>query len=332
MTIDILIKDTPDNEWNKRLLEHKFGTIHQTKEYAEFRRKFWGQQVHYITFLYKEKIIGQMILFEFSRIGRKISATFGNNLFQKINKFTKNFKKMYSWYYGSIIFDEQYNEEIYSEISNFPSKFNAPISGSLHPLEQSRKEFLSKGWKEIEKGTFLIDLTLTEEQLWENVDRRSAKKAVNRAIKKGITVKPIKNPKDVKIHHQLLNEGREIVNLPPIPLDRITAHWKMLSDVGEKGFIAWLGEKPLASTFVTTFNGYLNEQGFARSKYDMENLMNATDLIKWHIIEWGKKSGYRIFDLSGVELDSEDQKHQGIFKFKRKWGGKLQKWYHYKYS
>jgi len=144
--------------------------------------------------------------------------------------------------------------------------------------------------------------------------------------------KPIKTLEDVKIHHQLINEGRKIANLSPIPLERIINHWEMLSNVGEKGFIAWLDEKPLASTFVTTFNGYLNEQGFSRSKYDMENLMNATDLIKWHVIEWSKKSNFKTFDLSGVELDTEDQKHKGIFKFKKKWGGELQKWHQYKYS
>jgi len=332
MTVNFSIKESADEEWNKRLLNNKFGTIHQTKEYAEFRRSLWGQQVHYITFSDKEKIVGQMTLFKFSRIGRKINVKFGNDIFQKLKKITQNFKTMYSWYYGPVIFDEQYTEEIYTEISNFPSKFNAPITGSLHPLEQATKELSGKGWKEIQKGTFLIDLTLSEEQLWENVDRRSAKKAVNRAMKKGINIKPIKNLEDVKIHHRLINEGKEIARLPPIPLERIVAHWNMLSNVGEKGFIAWLNDKPLASTFVTTFNGYLNEQGFSRSKYDMENLMNATDLIKWHLIKWGKESGYRIFDLSGVEVNSEDQKHQGIFKFKEKWGGKLQKWYHYKYS
>ena len=330
--MEIIVKKVPDKNWNERLTNNKFGTIHQTVEYAEFRRELWGQEIHYITFLNNKKIIGQMTLFEFSRVGRKINEKLGNNIFKKLKKITKNFKTMYTWYYGPIIFDEKFSEEIYSEIANFPKRFNSPMSGSLHPLEQARKEFTDKGWKETEKGTFLIDLKQSIEKLWENVDNRAGKKAVNRARKKGIIIKPIKTLEDVKIHHQLINEGRKIANLSPIPLERIINHWEMLSNVGEKGFIAWLDEKPLASTFVTTFNGYLNEQGFSRSKYDMENLMNATDLIKWHVIEWSKKSNFKTFDLSGVELDTEDQKHKGIFKFKKKWGGELQKWYHYKYS
>lgn len=37
MSITISIKDYPDENWNQRLLDNKFDTIYQTKEYAEFR-------------------------------------------------------------------------------------------------------------------------------------------------------------------------------------------------------------------------------------------------------------------------------------------------------
>lgn len=332
MRINISVKEHADDKWNDRLLNNEFGTIHQTKEYGEFRRNIWGQDVNYVTFFDNQKVIGQMTLFKFSRVDRKINQKLGKNISKRLEKFTKKFKPMYSWYFGPVIFDHGFSDEIYSEIANFPSKFNAPFVGSLHPLENARSEFPNSGWNTTKKGTFLIDLTLSEKELWENIENRSGRKAVNRALKKNIEIKPITSLDEVKIHHKLLNEGREIANLQPISLDRITSHWKMLSGVGEKGFIAWLEDLPLASTFVTTFNGYVNEQGFSRSKYDKENLMNATDLIKWHIIKWAKESGYRIFDLSGVELDPNDQKLRGIFKFKEKWGGEFQDWYHYRFN
>ena len=106
----------------------------------------------------------------------------------------------------------------------------------------------------------------------------------------------------------------------------------MLKNVGQKGFIARLDEKPIASTLITSFNGYINEQGFSRSKDDYEQLLNGTDMIKWHVIKWGHDTGRKIFDLSGVEADLSDKKNQGIFKFKKKWGGQFQDWYHYSFN
>ena len=115
MKIDILIKNVPDKEWDNRLLNNKFGTIHQTKEYAEFRKKLWGQEIHYITFVNNEEIIGQMTLFEFSRVGRKINKKFGNTIYKKLKKITRKFKTMYTWYYGPIIFNEKFADR-----KNFP--------------------------------------------------------------------------------------------------------------------------------------------------------------------------------------------------------------------
>lgn len=333
MSINVKISEFPDPEWNNRLKNHSLGSIHQTSQYCEFRKKMWGNSTHYITFEKNDEILGQIAVLGFSKMKKKIESKLGKSFVtKKLGNLVNSIKRMYVWYYGPIIFQNNFREEIFDEIANLSKKFNSPIKGSLHPLDLPSNELKNKGWNEIEKGTFIIDLTLSEEKLWDKIERQSGRKAVNRALKKDIKVKSIKNINDLKVHHFLLNEGREIANLPRIPFDRLKTHWEMLVDVGEVGFVAWLDDKPLASTIVTTFNGYLNEQGFARSKFDFENLTNGTDLIKWHIIKWGHRNGFKKFDLSGVDLDFKDKKHEGIFKFKKKWGGEFQKWYHYSTS
>jgi len=321
MTVTTKISTQADAQWNNRLLKSPFGTVHQTVEYSEFRKKMLDNSVNYITFESNDKIVGQLVLLGFSRIKKKIDSKFGKLSFaKKLGDLVSTIKPMYLWYYGPIIFDNDYRSQVFEEIAQLPRKLKSPITGSLHPLDQPSQELKNKDWKEKKKGTFLVDLTLSEKELWKKIDRQSGRKAVNRALKKGIKVEQIKDLDDLKIHHRLLNEGREIAKLPKIPFERIEAHWNMLSNIGDVGFIAWLEERPLASTLVTTFNGYLNEQGFARSKFDFKNLMNGTDLIKWHIIKWGHEGGFQTFDLSGVEIDSADKKHEGIFKFKKKMG------------
>jgi len=330
MTIKLQLSEKFDKNWNKRLLENPLSTVHQTSDYAEYIKKVSKQPVLYVTFENNGKTSAQMVLFRASRLQRRLEFKLNQiPLMSKLFYFTKNLYPVYMWHYGPVIFDQEHKSEIFSELSKLSKILSAPISGSLHPQFGQAVELSKNGWSEKKMATFLIDLSLPEDELWKKIDRHSGRKAVIRAINKGVVVKPIKNLNDLRIHHQLLNEGMEIANLGSYPFQSLKSSWEMLDKIGQFGFIAYLNDVPLASTLVTTFNGYVNEWGFARSKFDKKNLLNGTDLIKWHIIKWGHQSGFRIFDLTGVDPSSSDKKYEGIFKFKKKWGGTLQDWYLY---
>jgi hypothetical protein len=43
----------PDQRWNERLLESKYGTIYQTKEIAKYFEKTQMYKKSYLNFLYK---------------------------------------------------------------------------------------------------------------------------------------------------------------------------------------------------------------------------------------------------------------------------------------
>ena len=333
MVLKTIQSSEADKNWNQRLKGNKFATIHQTHEYVEYVKLARNQPSYYITFENRGEVVGQLALHRLSRAERKIKSKLSNipKLYM-ISKLFSNLKPIYVWDYGPIIFKNDFRDEIFSEILKFPKKFKAPIKGSLHPLSNPTEQLIKNGWKEKRMGTFLIDLTLPEDQLWHNIDHHSGRKAVNRAMKKGVIINPIRDINDLKIHHSLLNEGKKMAQLPEYPFESLEFSWRMLNKVGQSGFIAWLDDRPLASTLVTTFNGYLNEWGFAESKYDRDNLLSGSDVIKWHLIKWGQKSNFRIFDLSGVELDPSNKKERGIFNFKKKWGGALTECYNYTFT
>ena len=48
----------------------------------------------------------------------------------------------------------------------------------------------------------------------------------------------------------------------------------------------------------------------------------AGDLLKWEVIQWGRRQGYGSYDLAGVNLspDASDKEKQ-IARHKLKWGG-----------
>ncbi|CAE6488184.1 peptidoglycan bridge formation glycyltransferase FemA/FemB family protein [Candidatus Nitrosotenuis uzonensis] len=333
MAIQTKISESPDDEWNIRLLNSRYSTIHQTVDYTEYIKAVNNMPSYYVTFHNNGQVLGQMVLHKISRLRKKLEPKLGDiPLFSKLLNLTKTIKPMYVWHFGPVIFNIDYKNEIFHEISKLRKTLNAPIYGSIHPLLERSIELVENGWKERKTHTFLIDLSLTTEQLWNNIDRHSGRKAVKRAQNKQVIIKPIESLDDLKIHHQLLNEGMEIAGLGTYPFVYIKKSWEMLKNVGQFGFIAWHGNYPLASTLVTTFNGYMNEWGFARSKYDRDNLLNGPDIIKWHLIEWGHNNRFRIFDLTGVNPDSHNKKDQGIYKFKKKWGGQLREWYHYNIS
>ncbi len=330
MELKTIIKQNVGKEWNELVKTHNLATFHQTSNFAEYWQHTRGQPSYFISIMNGNDVIAILVLHKASLLQRRLETKFQNFSFSSsIFSFVKNVKTLYIWEYGPLIFNNNYKSEIFSEINKLKKFFKGPIDGSLHPLEEPSSQLIKYGWTEKKLGTFLIDLTLSEDELWKNIDRRSGRKAVNRAQKNEIKIKTIENLEDLQIHHKLLNEGRKIANLPQIPYRNVEAAWNILKDVGMCGFIAWLDNTPLASTIMTIFNGYINEMGFARSKLDLENLYCATDLIKWHIIQWGHKSGLKTFDLSGVDPYSKDKKLRGIFNFKKKWGGILHDWYHY---
>lgn len=328
--MDTIIKESINENWNTRLQNYNVGTIHQTKEYVEYIKKSRNSSSYYITFEINNKIVGQLSLHKFPGIKRKFESYGINPSFKFLNVFN-NFKPVFTWEYGPIIFDEKHKTEIYYEISKLKKFFQGPIKGILPPLLEPSHELVNNGWQEKKIGTFLIDLTKSEEELWNNIDKQSGRKAIRRSQNKNVVIKPIKNLQDLKIHHSLLNEGKKMANIGKYPFSNLQYFWTMLENVGRFGFIAWQNEIPLASTLVTTYNGYINEWGFADSKFNRENLLNATDLIKWHIIKWGHESGYRIFDLSGVNPNATSGKEKGIFNFKKKWGGQLYDLYQYSF-
>lgn len=330
MEFKTIIKKNVGPEWNEQLKKHPFATFHQTSNYAEYWMKTRGQPSYFIYIMKNNEIAAQMLINKNSLLQRRLENTFTQISFSSpLFSIIKNTKPVFIWEYGPLIFHDDFRTEIFQQVNKLKSVFKGPLNGSLHPLEPPTKVLVEKNWKENKSATFLIDLTLPLEQLWNNIHHRSGRKAVNRAKNKGLKIKPIENIEDLQIHHQLLNEGRKIANLPKIPYRNVKTAWNTLESIGICGFIAWLDDTPLASTLMATFNGFINEMGFARSKLDLENLYCATDLIKWHIIQWGHQSGFKTFDLSGVDPNSKDKKIQGIFLFKKKWGGILQDWYHY---
>lgn len=316
--ISIDINDTPDENWNSRLLNSKFGTIFHSKEFASYTENALDWQSNYLKFINeKGSIIGQVLLSQYYRF--KTKGHLG-----KIIKIIPSIKKsVYRWNYGPIIFDSQYKDQIISVFCDFLLSKKCMIFGSEHPLEPRIFSRVTKPFNIISWNTFLIDLSHELDDIWEKMDKHSARKNVERSEKKGVYVKEIKKSDLFHIHK--LREDK-INQKPLVDLSVLELHWDKLRPAGWTGFLAFENEIPVGSIMTSFFNGYINESGIARSGRDLDAKLYAQDLLKWKIIEWGVKNKYRFYDLTGANPKLKNEKEKGIFRYKKKWGGDLVKY------
>lgn len=319
MAITVDIQDVADNEWNARLSRSRLGNIHQTTHYADYAKKTIGWQPMFVKFLHYGDIAAQLLLFKYSKHENK----FGMSVVSKLMPSTiKAMLQNYRWIYGPVILQEKHHHEVYRALGSLLSEYEGRISGSIHPLDSLKNRLEVSGCKMEDWGTFLIDLTLDKEKLWQLLDKKAARKNIERARERGVTIK-VMDEADLPTYYALQTETREMANVQAYSYEDVYEGWHILKGAGFTGFMAYQEGKPLSGLLISTFNKYINEWGVARSKYDVENHLYSQDLIKWTIIEWGHDNRCDYYDLSGVNPVPIDEKEKGIFRYKQKWGGEL---------
>jgi len=315
----------PDSDWNKRLENSPLGTIYQTKEYASYIQSRLKAKPLFITFNSKNgDIIAHLLAFQTFRGKGRIAKSFGRGfLYSSISKIQSILPKDLFWTYGPVVIDNNYKTEIYESIAYFLNSWKGRLRGTLHPLEPFFQLSYPCNFKQEKTGTFIIDLTQDIEAIFKKTDNHSVQKNIKRSSERGVTVTRIESEDDLLAYYNLLKSFRIEQNHTQYTKQDIFEGFKMLKNVGCDGFLAWYKGEPIGGISLTSFNGYINESGIARSQKDKENNLYSQDLLRWNIIEWGVKNNFRYYDLSGVKPENQTPKEAGIFRNKKKWGGPL---------
>jgi lipid II:glycine glycyltransferase (peptidoglycan interpeptide bridge formation enzyme) len=310
--IDLEINQIPDKFWNKRLIETNTGTVYQTKEYAKYAKTILKWTPLFLSFHNANgDYLGQLLLFKYK---------YQNHKFVNLRNFFSTKKIIHRWFYGPVIFDSSYNIEIIDRLQEYLLKTNSKIHGSFHPLSENNFNLINP-MKSNVWSTFLINLKQSEENILKKMNKHSAQKNIRRAKSRGVTIQTI-SENNIHHYHTLLSQTKEKSGIT-INTNDEKQLWDILKPIGFTGFLAMYKEKPIGGLLISTFNGYINEWGVARSDLDFKEKLYSQDLIKWEIISWGKKQNFSYYDLSGVNRNSEDKKEKGIFQYKKKWGGDL---------
>jgi hypothetical protein len=307
-----------DNDWNKRLIESGFGTIYQSKEQGDHHIR-QGRIPIYLQFFNEQQIIGQLLAGTVSRFRQ-------NNLKSSFLKKIPILKQMSCyWTYGPIIFDKNLSNEIYLSLGNYLKEKKYVASGWQNPLcsykiNNSETNFSTKPW-----STFIIDLTQSKEHIFNLIDKHSGRKNIQRSIKRGVEIKQINDKNFVEYAKLRIIESNEPITNSL--LENKIRWWKSVKQLGYSGFLAIKDQKAIGGILFSSFGGHIIEVGIARSKEDTINHLFSQDLLKWKIIEWGIENKMNYYNLAGFNPTPESIKEKGIFRYKKKWGGKRYDFY-----
>lgn len=299
------LKDEPTREWNNYLLKNTLGNIYNSKEYAEYARKWLGWKPNYCQIVdFQGNIVLQVLLLEYTSGIERIPPV--------LHGVIKRFKNTLRWNYGPV----STSQEALSFFFEYLKRNKKRIYGVTHPLSTLSYDYFTKTlW-----STFLIDLTETKDELYNKLSVNNARKNVERSIERNVTVEEVTD-KTVDEYCSILNSHRSSMKLELSNPEEMFDMWKLLQPLGFSGFIARKEGRAVGGLLFSFFNNYINEWGVARSLQDTEEKLYTQDLIKWKIIEWGIEHKLKWYDLSGVNPSPKSKKEEGILQYKKKWGG-----------
>jgi len=273
------------------------------------------EPIYYINI--KDKIV--KTIFPFFLVKSKI---FGNRLISQpfidiggpLGEFDKNF--------------------IIGVIENLKRKFEKDLKGIeirinnfLSDYEKICECLLKEGFKEIPKKNQLILELENEEILWNKFDRIT-KKGIKKAKKSRLEIREIKDKKEITNFYKLYLNNMKHFGVPQNSL-------KFFLNLSKSEIFKGLNcykERELVASIIGLYTKDYIYIGFNVSKQEYLKY-RANDLLYWEIIKWAIKKGIKYFDFGQCEANAKEGTHAaGIYKFKKKWLGKLYNKTYFYYS
>jgi len=175
-------------------------------------------------------------------------------------------------------------------------------------------------------GTYIIDLSQTEEKLWSDIHSNHRNK-VRRAIKKGVEIRSGMDYIDTA--YELI---RDTFKRSKLGFMSYKDFVRLILSLGEnvEVFIAYC-KGIIQGCLMTPFSGY---SAYALHSGRIPKSTTGTmNLLRWEAIRQFHEMGIKRFDSVGVRINPEKgSKQEGLMMFKKRFGGNLVQGYMWKYS
>jgi len=283
------------------------------------------------------------------QLGLAITKTYSPYSTRKLNRFTElisKFGNRATWVSGPIIFSNDKEiririlQTLILALEEFSLKNNLVIiDGYTPPMDilvnkEYLNEFIINGYRNENFTTFVLDLSKSLEEIWNNVSKK-AKNDVTRAKRRNVTVKEIKNYEDFIDFRKLIKVWGETKGIDISEQNEfVEKDWELYQKGIQKFFLAFQENEVISGLRVGTFNGIAYTHQVLNT-YSKSTSLGGS-LLTWYAIEWAKNNNMRIYDLSGVksepknstELKKHNSQWKGLTEYKKKWGGDELEYYH----
>ena len=175
-------------------------------------------------------------------------------------------------------------------------------------------------------GSYIIDLTQSEEILWKNIDR-IYRQNINAAIKKGVTIRD--GSDNLEAAHELIVDTFKRSKLPFMNFSEFSHFVKGL---GKNGKILIADCNGITQSYAVF--GFSDYCAYAIYAGNLDNQQQgANKLIYWEAIRLFKSLGVRRYDFVGARINPDKgSKQDTINALKRRFGAQLKQGYIWKYS
>lgn len=201
------------------------------------------------------------------------------------------------------------------------------ISGLDFVIFRSCKnDIFINGFKKEEFTTHIIDLSQDIYQIWRNFSKSSARYAINKAIRDGISVEINQD------YDQFIDLNRSFRKKKQIGDQNIKKDYFKKNGVL---FLAYLNSELLSGQFYVkdeyNIRWLVGASKRLEACHDKATVIgNANRLLVWKAINYAKSNNLREFDLGGYYTGKEENPElERINKFKQSFGGILVKRYNY---
>jgi len=329
------------NDWNSELKKSNYSTYLQTVEYLNVNSNENTFPIFISVLDEKNAVVGQLGLLII-----KTSVQYGGALFQKLSKIISGVSTRGIWQYGPTIHTEnkmekkeilrmilKANNEIIKKYNLvFIEGYSAPLNVSL--CDEEIKEYEKYGYNTKKFVAFLTDLKKPIEEIWKNV-QHYAKKNVNRAAKRGVTIKELKTFEDSKQAISLFQKwGKTKGLIISDPEQQLKKFWDRQNSGFEKTFLAFKEEQLVSSITISHFNNIVVPIQVLNSYSSIARNLGGPALT-WYAIKWSKEFKFGIYDITGGPLLPENEQVNdkkrpfSLIHYKKKWGGKQYIHYHF---
>lgn len=199
-------------------------------------------------------------------------------------------------------------------IINFRALFALREWGKSYENVLTQFQFKKQEWK-----TLIIDLCVTEEQLFKNL-QHAARKGIKKAQQLGVKIKRCSTFEDY--YTEFLIPCLEIKDRPIKEKSVYEKLWELDTQNCYNYWVAKDAQREVLG-FLGSYNydGIVTEVMSALTPIAWQRKMPVQDLLHWEIITYHKNRGDLYFDLAGINPYPVSEKEKNIKRFKEKWGG-----------